>query len=124
VAGSLRTIGVVGAVLLLVGPGLVGVGYLYAAAESSAAINCTSNCNSAQRNAENASFAEEQFLGSGIIVGGVGAGLVFAVALQYMGRWPPARSQAPSMGGGPPGPSGPAPPDSFTWTQYPTEPPK
>ena len=88
VAYRLRTLGIIGAALLLVGPVLIGVGFANSANAESNAVNCTSNCNSAQRDALNATIYNEVFLGLGLIVGGVGAGLVFAAGIQFMTRWP------------------------------------
>jgi hypothetical protein len=82
--------GIVGAVLLLLGPAVVGVGYANVGIAASNSVNCTANCSSVEHAAANATFLLTLTLGAGIIVGGVGAGLVLAAAVRFMSRWPPA----------------------------------
>jgi len=89
VRSRLWTLGLVGAILLLVGPALVGIGYANFAAAESAEINCRVSCNSEAHATLNASLETEVSLGAGLAAGGVGAGCVFAAAVQYMSRWPP-----------------------------------
>ena len=89
VVGSLRTLGIVGAALLLVGPALIGAGFANAAYAEHQEIGCTGNCAPQDRAAINASIDTELFFGLGVVVIGVGAGLVFACTTRFMSRWPP-----------------------------------
>ena len=89
VARTLRTLGIVGAALLLVGPLLIGVGFANSALAESNVVNCTGNCASVQHDSVNATIYTEAFIGVGLIVSGVGAGLVFAAGTQFMSRRPP-----------------------------------
>ncbi len=89
VARTLRTLGIIGATLLLVGPVLIGVGFANSALAENNLVNCTSNCNSAEHDSLNATIDTEVFLGVGLALSGVGAGLVFAAGTQFMARRPP-----------------------------------
>jgi len=104
VARSLRVLGIVGAVLLLVGPVLIGAGFANSAYAEQQEINCTGTCRSQDSNVLNATIATELFFGIGLAIIGVGAGLVFACATQFMSRWPSkatiqTASTEPSLGG-------------------------
>lgn len=88
-AHTLRTLGIIGAALLLVGPVLIGVGFANSALAESNAVNCTGNCNSAQRDSVNATIYTEVFMGIGLILSGAGAGLVFTAGTQLMSHRPP-----------------------------------
>jgi hypothetical protein len=103
-ARGLRILGTIGAVFLLVGVVIVGVGVLYLATTQNASANCSTNCPSANQNLVNASTNEGYFIGAGIILGGVGLGLVIAVAIQFMSRWPPMPSRSAGVGYPPPAP--------------------
>jgi hypothetical protein len=89
VAGSLRALGIVGAVFLLIGPTLIGVGLANMAYAEGKIANCTSNCQSQDRDELNATIYSEAFFGFGLISIGVGGGLVFIAVTQFMSRWPP-----------------------------------
>jgi len=89
VAVSLRVVGIVGATLLLVGPLVIGAGFVNSAYAEHQEVTCTGNCRSQDNAALNATFSTELFFGLGVIFMGVGAGLVFACVTRYMSRWPP-----------------------------------
>ena len=86
---GVRPVGIIGAVLILVALVIAGVGTINEAVAESSEINCTVDCQFAQRNATNATLLSEELVGAGFIVGGVGAGLVFIAAIVLMGRRPP-----------------------------------
>jgi hypothetical protein len=102
-ASPLRTLGLVGAILILAGATIAGVGFLNTAIAESTANSCQYNppatgCGSDQRAANNASTLDLELLGVGFVVGGVGAGLLFIAAIGFMSRWPPR----PPPGAAPP----------------------
>jgi hypothetical protein len=101
----LRSLGLVGAALIMAGVAVIGVGFLNDAVAESSEISCnysppSSGCTSVYDNALNASTDTTYFIGAGFIVGGVGLGLVMVAAVGFMSRWPPA----PRPGYLPPGP--------------------
>jgi hypothetical protein len=96
VAPGLRAVGIVGAVLLLLGSATVGLGYANVGIAASNSVNCTANCNSVEHAGANATFLLTLTLGVGIILGGVGAGLVLTAAVRFMSRWPPTGTRGDS----------------------------
>ena len=87
--------GIVGAVLLIAGAAISGVGFLNLAAATSSETSCEVNpgpggCGSQSEAVLNASATESLFFGVGLILGGVGAGCVMMAAIGFMSRWPPA----------------------------------
>lgn len=103
-ASRLQILGVIGAVLIIAGACLGGIGFLVVASASGAATNCelhppAGGCNSAAQASLNASVQEVLYLGVGMIVGGAGGGCLLVAALGLMSRWPPippARYPVPS----------------------------
>ena len=100
-ASLLRVVGIAGAVLILVGAAIGGIGFINASTAESASVTCGLNppaqgCRTVEENAANASVQEELFLGIGLVAGGIGVGLVFSAAISFMSRWPPG-SPPPSL---------------------------
>ncbi len=95
VAPPLRTLGILGAVLVAVGVSIIGAGFLNEAIATSSETSCEyspprSGCTSVDDNALNSTAYTVYFLGVGAICTGVGLGLVLVAALGFMSRWPPA----------------------------------
>lgn len=92
VGGVLRSLGILGATLLLVGALVTGVGFANAAYAEHQVVNCTGNCNSLDRAEANSSFESDILFGVGVAIVGVGLGIVLAVATRYMSRGPAGAS--------------------------------
>jgi cytosine/uracil/thiamine/allantoin permease len=88
VTSRLRALGVLGAVLLLIGVSMVGAAYAVTGLALSNEISCGSNCHSAYQNVQNASVLASFLQSIGIAVSVGGAALVLAAAVQFMDRWP------------------------------------
>jgi hypothetical protein len=100
---GLRTLGMAGAVLVMVGLAILGAGYLYFGYEENQAIQCGLNhtgsgCNSAEHDLLNASTDLSILSGAGYLITGVGAGLVAIAAVRLMGLWPPRPGVASPQG--------------------------
>ncbi|MGA8543413.1 MAG: hypothetical protein WB947_07765 [Thermoplasmata archaeon] len=89
VRSNLRTVGILGAVFLLVGVSLLGAGYAYTTLASENLIDCRTNCVSAFDADQNATIVTDFLWAFGFIAIGVGTGLILAVAVTFMDRWPP-----------------------------------
>jgi len=95
VRSRLRALGVVGAILLLVGVSLVGTGFAIAAFGLSSEISCGTNCHSAYENLANDSVAEGFFESFGVALSAAGAALLLGATVQFMDRWPRTLAPAP-----------------------------
>jgi uncharacterized membrane protein len=89
-ASSSAVLGVVGAVVLLVGIVLAGSGLVMTALAEQTEINCdfglNNNCQQTERTAENTTIAAEFIMAAGAIVSGVGIFLVAFVIITIMAR--------------------------------------
>jgi hypothetical protein len=118
-------IGVVGAILIVVGLALVGAAFIVSANAESQEINCEANgpqnnCQSVDDNAQNASITTDYAIGAGLVVTGVGAGMVVLTLIGIMAArldsppapaWPPAPPYGSTAGMGlPPSPPPPRSP--------------
>jgi len=125
-ATSSAILGVVGAILLLVGMVLVGSGLVMTALAEQSEINCSfsssNNCEQTYRTYENTSIDAQYITAGGAIVTGVGIFLVAFVIITIMARreersapspppptWTSA-AQFPAPGAWPPPPPPPPPP--------------
>ena len=104
VARPSRLLGFLGAILVLAGFAVVGVGFVNAAAANAASASCTSACSSQLEAVFNASSLEGELGGAGLAIGGGGLGMVLVSGLSLMAP-PPAegavvRSIPPPWGGG------------------------
>ncbi|HLM91162.1 MAG TPA: hypothetical protein VK424_03820 [Thermoplasmata archaeon] len=109
-ASGLRLLGTVGAILIFAGFALAGFGYLNEGFAESQVLNCRHDCQFDARNATNATFESETFLGIGFVAGGVGVGCTLAAAIVLMGRWPPPPTAGSSLYPSPPVPPSVGPP--------------
>ncbi|GEM_PF-4114115 len=89
VVARLRLLGLVGAVLLLVGPALAGWGFAAFGGALQAQNQCTSSCGPLDSQALNASIQVSLYIGAGIVVGGLGLSLVLAGAMILLERAAP-----------------------------------
>jgi hypothetical protein len=91
-AWSLRSLGLLGAILATVGLVLAGSGYLMSGLGEQSEFNCTTlsggtACSQSQLDSDlNTTFLGETFTGIGYVVGGVGGGIAFATMVAILAR--------------------------------------
>jgi hypothetical protein len=91
VAGDVRALGTLGAVLVLLGGAVVGTGYLYVAWSEEALTHCTTDCVSDARSVDNATTYSLGFTGAGTALAGVGIAILLGAGFVASG----GRSAAP-----------------------------
>ncbi len=109
VQSPLALMGIAGAVLLVIGGGIAGIGFINASNAETAYTNCSlhppsSGCEQLSNNETNASIASELDFGVGLVVGGVGSGLLFVAAISFMNRAAARPPTSPSLSVLPPPP--------------------
>ena len=90
VASGLRLLGIVGALLLLIGPAVAGVGFVNLASLQNTQNQCHTNCSLGFRSVLNATAELGEFEGAGIAIGGLGLGLVLLATVGILTRGPRA----------------------------------
>ena len=106
----LRSLGIVGATIILVGTSLVGSGFALTGLALSSVTSCGSHCEAVDRNADNETVLGESLEMFGLAVGAAGAAVLLAASVQFMDRWPSVGTRAPGEGPGPPAGPGRIPP--------------